>query len=162
MPADYTSTARALSISTSPGPFSPTDDDDAHPPWRPHRNQSANRHGYTRGSTSGKVTTSVRDQVVHRAAKIYRRLHSAWQRMSWWQRIGALAALFGVTALGLAFMIFTGQVFAWLGPVAGEWENSKMVFFILWLCVFFVSFPPLVGWSTFGTISGFIFGVWKG
>lgn len=162
MPADYTSTARALSISTSPDPFSPTDDDDARPPWRHHRNQSANRHGYTRGPTNSNAVTSVRDQIVHRAAKIYRRLGSAWQRMSWLQRIGALAAMLGVVALGLAFMLFTGQVFTWLGPVAGEWENSKMAFFVLWLCVFFVSFPPLVGWSTFGTMSGFIFGVWKG
>lgn len=82
--------------------------------------------------------------------------------MNLWQRVGAVFAAIAAIALGLAFMIFTGRIFAWLAPVAEKWEKSKLAFFVLWLCVFFVSFPPLVGWSTFGTVSGYIFGVWKG
>lgn len=69
MPADYTSTARALSISTSPDPFSPSDEDDAHPPWGHNRNQSGNRHGHTRGPINSNLATSTRDQIVHRGSK---------------------------------------------------------------------------------------------
>lgn len=65
-------------------------------------------------------------------------------------------------ALGLVFLYFTGQIFHWMEPVAEDWEKSWTAFLVLWLCVFFVSFPPLVGWSTFGTMAGFIFGIWKG
>ena len=91
-----------------------------------------------------------------------RRFERAWQKMNVWQKIGAVFASLGAIALGLGFMFFTGKVFIWLAPVAEEWEKSKLAYFILWLCVFFVSFPPLVGWSTFGTVSGYIFGIWKG
>lgn len=157
MPADYTSTARALSISTSPEPFSPADDN-ARPPWS--RRSATGRRNSARGQN--KLTATVRDQVIQRGATIWRRIGSAWHKMNWWQRIGAVAAVLASIGLGLAFMFFTGQVFIWLGPVAGKWEESKTAFLVLWLCVFFVSFPPLVGWSTFGTMAGFIFGVWKG
>jgi uncharacterized membrane protein YdjX (TVP38/TMEM64 family) len=85
-----------------------------------------------------------------------------WRRMNFWQKVGAVAAVLLANALGIGFLVFTGKVFIWLGPVAEQWEKSARAYFVLWLCVFFVSFPPLVGWSTFGTISGYIFGVWKG
>lgn len=82
--------------------------------------------------------------------------------MTFWQRVGAGGAFILANMLGLAFLFFTGKVFIWIRPVAAQWEKSRLAFFILWLCVFFVSFPPLVGWSTFGTVSGYLFGVWKG
>lgn len=90
------------------------------------------------------------------------RVLATWRKMTFWQRVGSVLAVIGVNLLGLGFLYFTGRVFQWLGPVAEKWEHSGLVFFLLWLCVFFVSFPPLVGWSTFGTVSGYIFGVWKG
>ena len=161
MPADYASTARALSLSTSPDNLSPTDDDDeTRPPWG--QSHHAATGSWTSARGPNKVTATVWEQVVERGFKVWRRIASAWERMNWWQRVGAVSAALASVALGLAFMFFTGQVFIWLGPVAGEWEKSKMAAFVLWLCVFFVSFPPLVGWSTFGTMAGFIFGVWKG
>ncbi|KAL2005618.1 hypothetical protein VTN00DRAFT_10111 [Thermoascus crustaceus] len=78
------------------------------------------------------------------------------------QKAGAILAALAAIALGLAFLFFTGKVFIWLRPLAEKWENSKLAAFILWMCVFGVSFPPLVGWSTFGTVAGFLFGIWKG
>lgn len=78
------------------------------------------------------------------------------------QRVGAVLAAIASLAFGLGFMMLTGQVFVWLKPVAEEWENSKLAYFILWISVVFVSLPPLIGWSTMGTISGYLFGVWKG
>jgi cation transport ATPase len=113
-------------------------------------------------SPSARESTGLRDQVVNQVTKMLRRTKKTWRRLTFWQRIGAIGAALLAILLGLAFMIFTGQVFFWLGPVAEKWEQSWLAFFVLWLCVFFVSFPPLVGWSTFGTIAGFIFGIWKG
>lgn len=78
------------------------------------------------------------------------------------QKVGSVLAAVVVIALGLGFMILTGHIFKWLEPVAEDWENSKLAYFVLMLCTFTVSFPPLLGWSTIGTVAGFIFGVWKG
>lgn len=155
MPADYMSTARALSLSSSPSePFSPSYND-IRPPWR---HPTDNR----RNSARPKNAATLRDQIINRASAMSRRIERTWQTLNLWQKIGAVAAFIGAIALGLGFMFFTGKVFIWLAPVAGDWETSKLAFFVLWLCVFFVSFPPLVGWSTFGTVSGYIFGIWKG
>ncbi|KAL5359515.1 hypothetical protein BJX96DRAFT_174418 [Aspergillus floccosus] len=157
MPADYTSTARALSLSTSPPLSSPTSEDGSYLPWRhlaPGPRDSSNRS--IRGSNS------VRHQVMNRMNNASQRIIMAWRRMNFWQRVGAVLAAILANLLGIGFLVFTGKVFIWLKPVAEQWEHNPLVFFVLWLCVFFVSFPPLVGWSTFGTVAGYIFGVWKG
>lgn len=144
MPADYMSTARALSLSSSP-----SEPNDFSPPWR-------------QSTLPAQGAATLRDRVINRAKGISQHMERAWQRMNLWQKAGAVFASVAAITLGLTFMIFTGKVFVWLAPVAGTWEKSKLAYLVLWLCVFFVSFPPLVGWSTFGTVAGYIFGVWKG
>lgn len=159
MPADYTSTAQALSVSTSPpSPLSPAEDDeDNQMPWSrltPGRHRSAGL------SLNGPPT--LWDQVVERYNKTSRHMLRTWKRMTLWQRVGAVFAALLLNVLAAGFLAFTGKVFIWLGPVAEQWESSPWAFIALWWCVFFVSFPPLVGWSTFGTMAGYIFGIWKG
>ncbi|KAJ5976057.1 hypothetical protein N7481_009764 [Penicillium waksmanii] len=158
MPADYESTARALALSDSPpDPLleSPNSDDEHNQaPW-------ARRDSSARWSNNNQAT-NFRDRTINRAKAAYSMAKERWETMTLWQKIGFYAASFGVGALGIGFMILTGKLFGWLGPVAHKWEHSFLVAFVLWLCVFFVSFPPLLGWSTFGTVAGFIFGLWKG
>ncbi|CRL21152.1 SNARE associated Golgi protein [Penicillium camemberti] len=155
MPADYQSTARALSLSpSSPDPIPSSPSSDAHPPWSRAGRQSS-------GRLSGQAT-SYREQIIQRGTELYVRMNTIWEGMTTLKKIGTVFAALFVGASGIAFMVFTGKLFIWLGPVAEKWETSWLAAFILWLCVFFVSFPPLVGWSTFGTVAGFIFGVWKG
>lgn len=150
MPADYQSTARALAL-----PSSPSADSDGRPPWsRSSRRDST-------WSVASQATTA-RDQLIDRGKSLYRKTCELWERMTLWQKIGFYAAALIAAALGVGFLILAGKLFLWMGPVAEGWERSPLAAFVLWLCVFFVSFPPLVGWSTFGTVSGFIFGVWKG
>lgn len=106
--------------------------------------------------------TGFRDRAIDRIGRSYQRVSETFGKMTILQKIGTVFAGLGVIALGLGFMAVTGQIFAWLGPVAKDWENAPLAYFILWLCTFLMSFPPMVGWSTVGTVSGFIFGVWKG
>ncbi|CAG8022028.1 unnamed protein product [Penicillium olsonii] len=151
MPADYQSTARALALSpSSPDPI-PSSPDDAEPWGRTRRNSARWSGGQ-----------SYRDQIIQRGTELYQRADKMWQDMTFWQKTAYVAGSLFMGASGIAFLILTGKVFIWLGPVAEKWESSWLVAFVLWLCVFFVSFPPLLGWSTFGTVAGFIFGVWKG
>lgn len=100
--------------------------------------------------------------MIDRGKALYHKVFEIWERMTLWQKIGFYAAALIAAALGIGFLILAGKLFIWLGPVAEQWEHSSVAALVLWLCVFFVSFPPLVGWSTFGTVAGFIFGVWKG
>ncbi|OJJ49292.1 hypothetical protein ASPZODRAFT_129732 [Penicilliopsis zonata CBS 506.65] len=149
MPADYVSTARALSLPMSPEP---------HLDWNERR--ALTRHNSI--NLTRREAATMRDQILTQAASVSRRLSKAWKKMNLWQRVGVVAAVILAMGLGIGFMVFTSRVFKWLGPVAERWENSLVAYLVLWLCVFLVSFPPLVGWSTFGTVAGFIFGVWKG
>lgn len=157
MPADYQSTARALALSTSPPeqpPHSPSHDGMS-PLW------SRSRRRDSSWSTTSQATTA-RDQLIDKGKALYRKAYERWGQMTLWQKIGFYAASLALGALGIGFLLLTGKLFIWLGPVAERWERSPLAAFVLWLCVFFVSFPPLVGWSTFGTVAGFIFGIWKG
>ncbi|KAJ5662315.1 uncharacterized protein N7477_009931 [Penicillium maclennaniae] len=156
MPADYESTARALALSTSPPeplPESPGSDGRS-PVWsRSNRRDSAR---------SARQATTMRDRLFDRGKDVYRKALARWESMTLWQKIGFYVASILTAAVGIAFLVLSAKVFIWIGPLAEKWEHSPLVAFVLWLCVFFVSFPPLVGWSTFGTVAGFIFGVWKG
>lgn len=157
MPADYHSTARALAVPPSPDePLSPPLGG-IRPPW----SRSA---GSRRSSAvfSAREVATLRDRIINQTEASWRRISKTFARMTLLQKVGAVSAAIAAIALGLAFMIFTGKIFHWLAPVAESWENSKLAYCILWICIFGVSFPPLVGWSTFGTVSGFIFGIWKG
>lgn len=78
------------------------------------------------------------------------------------QRLGAVLAWLFFMALSIAFAVFTGRLFHWLAPMADEWEKKPLAYFVIWICTFLVSFPPLIGWSTAGTLAGYLFGVWKG
>ncbi|GAE00060.1 hypothetical protein NFIA_103340 [Paecilomyces variotii No. 5] len=157
MPADYQSTARALSLPLSPteSPSSPIGA--VRPPWS---RQDGNRRDSIAASIQEAIT--FRDKVISWAEGTGRRVSETWKQMSIWKRVGAVCAAVLMSALGIAFMVLTGKIFIWVGPLAEKWEKSPLAYFVLWLLIFGVSFPPLVGWSTLGTICGFVFGIWKG
>ncbi|KAF3388930.1 Golgi apparatus membrane protein [Penicillium rolfsii] len=157
MPADYESTARALALSTSPPePLADSHDDEEQPIW----SRSGRRDSSARWS--GERATSFRDRMIEKAKKLFRMANDRYEQLTLWQKIGFYAASFGTAALGIGLMVLTGKLFIWLGPVAEKWEKSWLVAFVIWISIFFISFPPLVGWSTLGTVAGFIFGWWKG
>ncbi|KAJ9355804.1 hypothetical protein DTO027B9_3958 [Paecilomyces variotii] len=157
MPADYQSTARALSLPLSPAESTSSIIGAVRPPWsRPD--------GDRRNSIAASLQEAVtfRDKLISWAEGTGRRVSETWKRMSFWKRVGAVCAALVTIAVGIAFMLLTGKIFIWVGPLAEKWEKSPLAYFVLWLLIFGVSFPPLVGWSTLGTICGFVFGIWKG
>ncbi|KAK2768586.1 Tlg2-vesicle protein [Arachnomyces sp. PD_36] len=160
MPADYNSTARALALPISPEDSPSPTFEAIQPPWSRSRANSA--HHRRSSSLYSLQTPGVRDRTMAKLGRAYRRATRRFLEMTPWQRVGAVCAAIASMVFGLGFMMLTGQVFVWLKPVADEWENSKLAYFILWISVVIVSFPPLIGWSTMGTISGYLFGVWKG
>lgn len=158
MPADYESTARALSLPVT----SPEESDS--PLFASIRPQWSHSSIGRRGSLpiSVREAATFRDQIINQAQSSWRALRKRWEKMTLGQKALAVFAFMLSAALGVGFMIFTGKIFVWLGPVAEKWEHAPLAYILLWLGVFTVSFPPLVGWSTLGTIMGFVFGFWKG
>lgn len=64
--------------------------------------------------------------------------------------------------LGVLTLVYHEQVMHWLTPIASrlrEWTGGWLV---LWLAIFIVSFPPLIGYGICVTLMGAVYGVWKG
>lgn len=160
MPADYQTTARALSL-----PVSEPEEQESplfsglRPPWS--HSPSLSRRSSRRHSTMGEAV-SFRDRMINQAESFYRTARERWEKMTLVQKIIYFAASLLLGALGVASLVLAGKIFIWLGPVAEEWERSPWAYIVVWFSIVLVSFPPLVGWSTLGTISGFLFGFWKG
>lgn len=159
MPADYQSTARALSL-----PVSDSEEQESpvfagiRPPWS--HSPSLSRRGSHPLAVGEAV--SFRDRMINQAESVYRALRNRWNKMTMIQKIITFIGALLLGAAGIGFMVLAGQIFIWLGPVAEKWEHAPWAYVIVWFSIILVSFPPMVGWSTLGTICGFLFGFWKG
>lgn len=159
MPPDSQSTAGGLPVSVSPlsEPASPIFSG-LRPPWS-QSNSTGRRPSLP---LSAHEVISIRDRGINFAQSIRRRVAERWNKLTIWQRILAVLSVTLVISLGVGIMVLTGKIFLWVRPMAEKWEHEVLPYIIVWLCIIVVSFPPLVGWTTLGTISGLIFGFWKG
>lgn len=94
-----------------------------------------------------------------KAESLQRRAMNAYFQLSLLQRISlsALGILFFI--LTIVGIIYNERIFAALAPAAKKWRSLKGGWLILWFVTFFVSFPPLIGYSSCVTIAGFVFGM---
>lgn len=154
MSADYSSTARALALPVSP-PRSPTIN---HPsrqlPWNRQQNQPNARTL----SSQGREKASFRDKLIDNAERLQRQFVKSFRNLTLTQKILGIIAFVGLSVLGILFLIFNEKIFAWLEPFAEKWKNLRGGWLILWAMIFTVAFPPLIGYSTCLTVSGFVFG----
>lgn len=81
--------------------------------------------------------------------------------MSLLQRILAGLVLVVTLVLTILFIVFNEAISAWLIPIAEKWKRIKGGWTILWIITFLTAFPPVIGYSTCITISGFVYG-WNG
>ena len=61
--------------------------------------------------------------------------------------------------LTVLFLVYNQRIFAWLSPVAKSWRDLRGGWLILWFAIFFVAFPPMIGYSTALTVAGFVYGM---
>lgn len=61
--------------------------------------------------------------------------------------------------LTVLFLVYNQRIFAWLSPVAKSWRDLTGGWLILWFAIFFVAFPPMIGYSTALTVAGFVYGM---
>lgn len=157
MPADYLTTARALSLSPNPG--SPSLEQ--RPSWTRTRRTSSLRLSTmpTRAPKSGRtrITTAL-VQIGQALAQTGQTLFHAYMFLSPLYRILVFLGLVCLTALTITFLIYSHAIFTWLSPVAEAWRQAPGGWLIMWFIVFVSAFPPMIGYSTANTVAGFIFG----
>ncbi|CAN9442858.1 unnamed protein product [Alternaria alternata] len=59
---------------------------------------------------------------------------------------------------GILFLVYNERIFGALLSVAKKWRDVTAGWLILWVLIFVVSFPPLIGYSSLLTIAGFVYG----
>ncbi|TGO43520.1 hypothetical protein BHYA_0001g01430 [Botrytis hyacinthi] len=163
MPADYSSTARALALPISPleSPSSP-DQHAERPPWSRRISSNVRRGNNSASPYSSQPTNSLKDQILRKADKLQRKLVSTWQKLSLLQKCLAIMAAILNIILIVLFLVYQHQIFASLAPFAERWRDMRGGWMILWAMTFVAAFPPLIGYSSTITIAGFVFGVPKG
>lgn len=153
MPASYQSTAEALSVSPSRSPSPPSFSDN--PDSRPSRRLSSAR------IRSLNQAPSRRDRL--RQAWSYVEAYNEWclatyNRMSVLQRCAAVAGILAIYALIVLGWIYSHRLFDWLAGVRESWRALSGGWLIVFFMVFATAFPPIIGYSTATTISGFVYG----
>ncbi|KAK5070364.1 Tlg2-vesicle protein [Lithohypha guttulata] len=121
--------------------------------------------GYSRSNTSPYGLSrgaEIRDEIINNAEKIQRRVMATYRRMSPLQRILVIAGLVVINVGFVIFLIFNERIFGFLEPFAEKWKHTTGGWTILWALTFLTAFPPLIGYSTCGTMAGFVYGVGEG
>ena len=154
MPADYSSTARALALPVSPLRSPAINHHSRQQPWTRQSSQPTSRTL----PSPGRETASFRDNLVDNAERLRRQLIKSFNKLSYTQRILAIVAFVGLVVFGILFLVYNEKIFAWFEPLAEKWRDLRGGWLILWAMIFIVAFPPLIGYSTCLTISGFVFG----
>src|ERR1700733_4709296 len=147
----------------SPIPASPKDSQ-TNPflaaPWRtPRRSLSS---GARRSSYSTNRTAAFRDSLLNNADRLQRRAISTFVKMSLLQKVFTVIAFLTATVFGILFLVYNEKIFAWLAPLAIKWKQTTGGWIVLWMITFIVALPPLIGYSTYCTIAGFVYGVGEG
>jgi hypothetical protein len=145
MPAeDYD--ARALAL--------PLDDDETGdaPVWSRRSTSSFRRHPSQHGQPS------MRQRVMTAYDKLNRRVMDQYNKLTPVQKVLLYVGVVVSGVLGILFLIYNEQIFGSLLPVAKKWRDVRAGWLILWVLIFVVSFPPLIGYSSLLTIAGFVYG----
>jgi uncharacterized membrane protein YdjX (TVP38/TMEM64 family) len=156
MPADYTTTAKALALPISPLESPSASANAIRPPWS-RRLSSAARHNASPYSLR-ETPLSYKDQILRSADKVQRKIISTFHKLSLFYKILVIIGALISFTLGILFLVFNERIFGMLAPVAGKWREIKGGWMILWTLTFISAFPPLIGYSTTVTISGFVYG----
>ena len=151
MPADYQSTAKALSLPISPLPSPSPESQSNRPPWSRRISSATRRANQT-------TRTDYKTQILRSAAKVQRKVTKIFLGLPVYQRVLVVIGIVVFHVLMILFLIYNEKIFGWLAPYAKRWENVTGGWIVLWLITFTCAFPPIIGYSTTVTISGFVYG----
>ena len=106
--------------------------------------------------------SEIRDEIIHNGEKVQRKVVQTYNRMTPLQRILAIGFTIVVNVFMILFLVFNERIFGWLEPYAQKWKHTTGGWTILWGITFLTAFPPMIGYSSCGTMAGFVYGVAEG
>ncbi|KAF2118457.1 hypothetical protein BDV96DRAFT_488735 [Lophiotrema nucula] len=113
---------------------------------------------FRRNDSSFAQRPSLRQRFMENAAKLQRRAEAFNDRLSPVQRVLLTIGGLAIFVLSILFLVYNERIFQSLLPFAKKWRDVTAGWLILWALIFTVSFPPLIGYSSLLTISGFVYG----
>jgi uncharacterized membrane protein YdjX (TVP38/TMEM64 family) len=151
---DYSTAARSLAL--------PIDDDEDN-----HRYSSQSRRSNTSpswrrrsaSSPSSQQPPSATTRWLRSANRTSHKLQRAFLRLTPLQQAGLVGLNILLLIGGILFAVYNERIFAYLSPAAKRWRDTPGGWLVLWFMTFFVSFPPMIGYSTCVTIAGFVYGM---
>ncbi|KAG9235738.1 Golgi apparatus membrane protein tvp38 [Amylocarpus encephaloides] len=158
MPADYSSTAKALALPISPSPSPSLERNTVHPPWTRRLSSGTRRPVGSSPYSQQTRATSLSQQVIHTASKAGKRVVKAFQSLSIIQKTIAVVVGLIFFVLSILFLVYNERIFHAFAPYAKKWRDTTGGWTILWIITFFCAFPPVIGYSTSITIAGFVYG----
>lgn len=159
MPTEYDSTARSLALPVSPHRSSTPESQPPKTPWT-RRRSSQSLPG--RQSSHGRRGVGFVGQLIDDAEKLQRKFYRTAKKLTLLQKMLTTIALVGLFVVGLLFLVFNEKIFAWLEPVAEKLKRLRGGWLIIWALTFMTAFPPIIGYSTCVTTSGFVYGFPEG
>lgn len=153
--ADWSSTARALADQFE------DEDDHILPVHESRRSNSPiwSRRSLDDGTASQHRPRNGAAKWMQTADQWNRKGMRMWYKLTLLQRTALSLAGVVLFVLSVLFLVYNERIFAWLSPAAKRWRELPAGWLILFFMTFFVSFPPMIGYSTCVTIAGFVFGM---
>ncbi|CAI4045375.1 Tvp38p SKDI_11G2960 [Saccharomyces kudriavzevii IFO 1802] len=102
---------------------------------------------------------SPRERLMYNLRKNTQKLQFFFQSLRLWQQI--LIVLFGIMVMimGVLLLVFHSTILHKVVVTSNELKEKMSTHFILIVLVFFVAFPPMIGYSLLSTTTGLIYGV---
>lgn len=97
-------------------------------------------------------------QFMEQYDKFNRRVTNQYNKLSPVKKVLFVVGGLTIFILSILFLVYNERIFQSLQPVAKKWRDIPGGWLILWVLIFVVSFPPLIGYSSLLTIAGFVYG----
>lgn len=151
---DYSTAARSLAL-----PIDDDEDNHRHSSQSRRSNSSPSWRRRSASSPSSQQTPSATTRWLRSANRTSNKLQRAFLRLTPLQQAGLVGLNVLLLIGGILFAIYNERIFAYLSPAAKRWRDTPGGWLVLWFMTFFVSFPPMIGYSTCVTIAGFVYGM---
>ncbi|CAN9106010.1 unnamed protein product [Alternaria alternata] len=124
------------------------------PIWS-RRSQSST---FRRNPSHQSQQSTWRQRAMDKYDTLSRRVLDQYNKLSPLQKILFFVGNLVLAVGGILFLVYNERIFGALLPVAKKWRDVTAGWLILWVLIFVVSFPPLIGYSSLLTIAGFVYG----
>ncbi|KAI4613208.1 hypothetical protein J4E83_007620 [Alternaria metachromatica] len=113
---------------------------------------------FRRNASHHSQQSSWRQRAMDKYDTLSRRVLDQYNKLSPLQKVLFFVGNLVLAVGGILFLVYNERIFGALLPVAKKWRDVTAGWLILWVLIFIVSFPPLIGYSSLLTIAGFVYG----